>query len=207
MSVVQTVNTLMDWLKAEVCPKVTLKAPPDNSTNPAMQQSADGYDYRLVHPAVLGMYWPADRAQLPPQVETTHPGIMVQVLDGEEDAASMRQTLHIRLHLGVWNPGIHGRDVWHPSEVGFVRGEDRDFAPRYDECWQDAWNFMDTLLRELRTHAAYGEGVAPVRGESITFGPYSEQGAILDLYPYWFSWVDVAVQQATAENIDYQEFL
>lgn len=201
MTVVNDVQAVMDWLAENVCQRVSLKLPPDES---GMDDGT--YGFRTVHPAVLGMYWPAGKEMCPPSVESPHPGLLVQVLDGEDSTAGLERSLNVRLHLSAWNPGLHDGDVWTPGDGKYVRGEGTGFAPGYDGGWRDAWNFLDVVLRELRDAKDVG-GLVVDRSEPLRFGPYSEQGAIVDLYPYWFCWVDVKLSAGTPAQTWMQDYL
>ena len=137
-----------------------------------------------------------------------HPGILVQVTDGEDSAAE-------RPHLAVAAPAplrVEPRPT-RPRHVGAGPGHRRirrreadTFAPLYDECWRDAWNFLDTVVREVRNAESMG-GLSIDRTQPVRFGPYSEQGAIPDLYPFWFSWVDVPVWSGAAAPTYLQDYL
>ena len=206
MSVVDDLHHVMEWLATEVCPLVKLKAAPDIG-----EPDTEQYEYEQVHPAVFGMYWPTGKAQCPPDIKSPHPGILVQIKEGAEDDKSMTRKLSIRLHLSAWNPGEHGPDLWIPKEkpgpleFPYVQGQPGTF----DEGklgWMDAWNFLDTVLREVRNAESIG-GLARDRTEPVTFGPYSEQGAILDLYPYWFCWVDFSIQSTAVPPVWAAEYL
>lgn len=192
MTVVESVQRVMGWLSETVCPLVSLKLPPQDGG-----VSAQGYGFETVHPAVLGMYWPAGAQMCPPDVRSPHPGVLVQVVGGEDSHPERRSSLTLRLHLSAWNPGRHGPDAWSPDrEAGaFVRSDAGTFQPGYDDGWRDAWNFADTLLRELRAAEDVG-GLSVDRSRPVTFGPYEDQGAIVDLYPWWFCHVDVTLVSA-----------
>lgn len=204
MDPVSDVQRVMDWLAEEVCPLVTLKALPEDWRD----EDAASYDYELVHPAVHGMYWPTGPQMVAPPYLFSHPGILVQVTEGEDSLAERRTSMTLRLHLSAWNPGLHGRDVWEPdpSRGCFVRREADEFSPGYDEGWRDAWNFLSTIVRELR-NARDLHGLAVDRTRPVRFGPYSEQGAIPDLYPFWFAWVEVSVWDGAAAPTCLQDYL
>lgn len=201
MPTVDTVTRVMDWLDSTVCPLVRLKLPDDSD------QDSD-YPFRTVHPAVLGMYWPTSREQLPPGVHDVQPGILVQVVEGTETFSDHLTRTRIRLHLSAWNPGHHGPDTWVPkAEVGenglrFERVERKIFRPGYDEGWRDAWNFLDTVRREVRNAPSFGRASLD-RTEPVTFGPYAQQGAIIDLYPYWFCWLEFQLVEPESPPVEY----
>ena len=205
MAVVTDVQCVMDWLAETVCPKVELKLPPEDWRD----VDAADYAYELVHPAVHGMYWPTGPQMVAPPYLFSHPGILVQVADGEDSVAERAQTMTVRMHLSAWNPGLHGRDVWVPSDGpggGYVRREADEFAPSYDDGWRDAWSFVDVLVRELRNARDVG-GLSIDRSRPVRFGPYSEQGAIPDLYPFWFVWVEATFVRGQASPTFLQDYL
>lgn len=203
MAVVQDVQCVMDWLAEEVCPKVSLKAVPEDWRD----EDGSRYDYQLVRPVVHGMYWPTGPQMVAPPYLFSHPGVLVQVTDGEDSIAERTESVTVRLHLSAWNPGLHGRDVWEPSpDGGFVRREADEFAPSYDDGWRDAWSFVDVVVRELR-NARDVHGLTVDRSQPVRFGPYSEQGSIPDLYPFWFAWVEVALYRGQASPTFLQDYL
>lgn len=192
MSVVNDLHSVMGWLRDTVCPLVSLKRAPDIG-----EQGEEAYAFETVHPEVYGMYWPVGNVARQPDLRTPHPGILVQLSEGSEGWSDMRRRYRLRLHLSAWNPGQHGPDVWYPKESPgpleprYVRGPEGTYEDGYGG-WQDAWSFLDTMLRELRNARDVG-GLSIDRSEPLAFGPYSEQGAIIDVYPYWFCWVDLAL--------------
>ena len=203
MAVVDDVQRVMDWLSDTVCPLVTLKLPPEDWRD----RDAADYDYRLVHPAVHGMYWPVGSQMVAPPYLFPHPGILVQVTEGEDSVADLSETLTVRLHLSAWNPGLHGRDVWEPSpDGGFVRREADELSPGYDEGWRDAWSFVDVVRRELRNARDVG-GLSIDPSQPVRYGPYSEQGAVPDLYPFWFAWVEATFRRGTPAATYLQDYL
>lgn len=206
MTVVNAVSLLMDWLEESVCPLVSLKVPGET------EDDAD-YDFELAHPAVLGMYWPTSKEMLPPDVKDVQPGLLVQVVSGRESQPALERTMTVRLHLSAWSPGRHGKDVWRrkerPDLSGFdwVRDESASYSPGYDDGWRDVWNFLDTVVREVRNAPTFAGGARVDKGSDITFGPYDVQGSIVDLYPYWFAWVEFTLVEPTTPPVALAEFL
>lgn len=206
MSMVDDLQSVMGWLRDEVCPRVELKKAP-----PIGAVTAEGYAYETVHPEVFGMYWPVGDAQLRPDYRPPHPGILVQLQEGGVGSADTDRTYRIRLHLSAWNPGHHDPDTWEPRTataerpLGYQRREGEGFAFDYSG-WMDAWSFLDTTVRELRNAESVG-GLAVDHGERLTFGPYSEADAIVDLYPYWFAWVELTLRTASPAPVYLQDYL
>lgn len=202
MGAVRAVEAVMAWLEDRVCPLVELKEPPDRG------RDDESYPFRTVHPAVLGMYWPPGRQMAAPAQRGPHPGALVQLVEGSETAAPRKASMRFRIHLSAWNPGPHGPDAWEPRpEGGFERSSERSFAPGYADGWRDAWNFLDTVRRELRHADSIGGALSIDRSQPVAFGPYEEQGAIIDLYPYFFAWVEFAAVEAAASPAWAEDFL
>lgn len=208
MSVVDDVQSVMQWAADTVCPLVTLKAPPPA----ASAATAEGYAYMTVHPQVYGMYWPVGDALTRPDFTPPIPGILVQLQEGTVGSAGTDRTYRVRLHLGAWNPGRHDPDVWNPREtvtidrpLTYVRAEGDGYSPTY-EGWMDAWSFLDTTVRELRNAESVG-GLAVDHGEGVKFGPYTDGDAVIDFYPEWYAWVEVTLRTASPAPTYLQEFL
>ena len=51
MTIVQSIETIRDWLEANVCSLVELKLPDDNA-------AAETYPYKLVKPAAFSLFVP-----------------------------------------------------------------------------------------------------------------------------------------------------
>lgn len=206
MTAVDSITRLMDWLEDEVCPLVSYKVPGET------EDDAD-YEYKLAHPSVLGMYWPTTKETLPPGVQDVQPGILVQVTSGSESQASLSRAMTVRLHLSVWNPGRHGPDAWRrktaPDHSGldWVRDESAAYQPGYDDGWRDAWNLLDTVVREVRNSPVFEGGARVDKSKDIAFGPYEVQENIVDLYPYWFAWVEFTLVEPTTPPVALAEFL
>lgn len=214
MSVVQGLQDVMDWLAEEVCPKVTLKVPPDPGT-----PDTAPYEYRTGHPVVHGMYWPVGPRNCPPEVPYTHPGVMVQLRDGEDRLPEMNARLRLRLYLGAWNNGRHPQDTWTPDGAGptlpdghsagygpYVRDDGEGFDPIYEDGWRDCWNFLDVVRHEIANAGAIGHLVVD-RTEPVTYAPYQENGAVINTYPFWFATVDFATLEAQPGAVSLTEYL
>ena len=61
-------------------------------------------------------------------------------------------------------------------------------------------------MRELRNARDVG-GLSIDRSRPVRFGPYSEQGAIPDLCPFWFAWVEVGLYRGQASPTYLQDYL
>ena len=65
MSIVNSIETVRDWLTAEVCPLVKLKLPDDNATDAS-------YPYKLVNPAAFSLFVPS-KDRTPPNIAAPIP--------------------------------------------------------------------------------------------------------------------------------------
>jgi len=112
----------------------------------------------------------------------------------------MKGTLGIQLLLSVWNPGTYGADIINgkPAEKQFERNGDG---------WRDVWNFTDIAVQAVESTTNIA-GYKINRSVPVKFGPLTEQDAITDYYPFWFTWVTFQLTYPLMRNIDdVQEFL
>ena len=77
MSIVNSIETVRDWLTAEVCPLVKLKLPDDNATDAS-------YPYKLVNPAAFSLFVPS-KDRTPPNIAAPIPSVCVQIVQGDDD--------------------------------------------------------------------------------------------------------------------------
>ena len=76
MSIVNSIETVRDWLTAEVCPLVKLKLPDDNATDAS-------YPYKLVNPAAFSLFVPS-KDRTPPNIAAPIPSVCVQIVQGDD---------------------------------------------------------------------------------------------------------------------------
>ena len=69
MSIVNSIETVRDWLTAEVCPLVKLKLPDDKATDAS-------YPYKLVNPAAFSLFVPS-KDRTPPNIAAPIPSVCV----------------------------------------------------------------------------------------------------------------------------------
>ena len=75
MSIVNSIETVRDWLTAEVCPLVKLKLPDDKATDAS-------YPYKLVNPAAFSLFVPS-KDRTPPNIAAPIPSVCVQLVQGD----------------------------------------------------------------------------------------------------------------------------
>ena len=196
MSIVNSIESVREWLSEHVCSQVKLKLPDDNATDVS-------YPYKLVHPAAFSLFIPS-KDRLSPKAAAPIPSVCVQIVQGKDSLIEHIRDLKIRLCFSAWDPGYHQQDVLIPKQGDGIRVQQynhhrKEGFKKNGEGWRDAWNFVDTTLR-LIENAEYINGLRVIKEQGITFGPVAEQDAVPDFYPYWFAWVEFSVQETLTRN-------
>lgn len=192
MSVVHIIDTLTKWAKQNVCKCIKLKMPPPN-TDP----NDDGYAYEEVTPTAFGMYVPTEE-KLPPNVHSQYPSLCVRFMTGENDLSTHSGYIDIQFCFSAWDPGLHGKDIFHPNGDGSFSRQDGDFE-RNGDGWRDVWNFVDIALRAIESTTQI-EGYTIDQNTPVKFGPLTEQEAIADFYPFWYAWLSFRVNYPLMRN-------
>lgn len=193
MSVSKTMHTLRQWIEDNVCSQIKLKVEKSPMT--------DKYDYELVHPKAWLMFEPPDDARKAPSLIPKNPSILVQLVDATDDPIHNEQRMNIRLHLVLWDPGTHGKDVFLRAEDGrYVRGDSESFTPSMAGM-EDAFNLLDTTLDALKQTVDL-PGFSVRQQDGITFGHYQSADGIPNYYPYYLMWIDfsISVPQAPTRH-------
>lgn len=195
MTLVKSIDKLVEWLNENVCSQITtLKLPDDykNDTN---------YDVEFVTPTAFPLYVPG-KDRLPPSIPAPIPSVCAQLMEGSDDLLKRQRRLQIRLCLACWNPGLHGGEILHArnapaTDGGYsyyqLTGEAAKTYARNMEGWRDSFNFADLVLRELE-NAEYIAGHRLVKENGIKYGLFTEDGNIWDYYPYWHSWITFTLE-------------
>ena len=205
MSIVNSIESVREWLTENVCPLVKLKLPDDNANDAS-------YPYKLVNPAAFSLFVPS-KDRTPPQIAAPIPSVCVQIVKGEDDMIAHSRGIRIRLCFSAWDPGYHGPDIFRPRGDGsgtYIQQYNEETSAYFEkngEGWRDAWSFVDTTLREIE-NAEYMNGLRVIKEEGITFGPVTEQDAVPDFYPYWFAWAELTIEEMLTRNPKtYNQFL
>ena len=194
MTLVQSIDRVVEWLNENVCSQISLKVPDDyrNDTD---------YDVEFVKPAAFPLYVPG-KDRLPPNISAPIPSVCVQLMEGEDNLLAKKRQMQFRLCLACWNPGEHGGEVLHPranmSALGgyaYYRatGDAAQTYTRNMEGWRDSFNLADLVLRELEG-TEYIAGHRLVKESGIKFGLFTEEGNIWDYYPYWHNWISFTLE-------------
>lgn len=197
MTIVDTVETIRQWLEENVCPLVKLKLPDDDHTD-------ESYPYKLITPGVFSLFVPtSDR--LPPKIAAPIPSICVSLVQGADELIKSSREVKVRLNFAAWDPGYHSSDLLFQSgksggELVKQYNEEASKAfQKNDLGWRDVWNFTDTALREIENAERLG-GVRLIKEKGITFGVFSEEKATPNFYPFWFSWIEFSVESSIART-------
>lgn len=180
MSIVKILDDITAWAQTNICSRIMLKVPPANG-----EPNDYDYDYKVANPVAFTMYVPT-QDKLPKNVPSAFPSLCVRFMEGENNLSNNKGTIGIQLLLSVWSPGIHGAEF-----------------ERNGEGWRDIWNFTDIAVQTIES-TAHISGYEIDRSVPVKFGPLTEQDAIPDFYPFWFSWVTFQLtypQQRNTDNI------
>lgn len=209
MTLVQSIDKVVDWLRESVCSQISLKLPDDS-------KNGTTYDVEYVNPAAFPLYVPG-KDRLPPSVPAPIPSVCVQLMEGSDDLLAKTRQLQIRLCLACWNPGEHGGEVHHTRRNANALGgytyyrvtdETARTYARNMEGWRDSFNFADLVLRELEG-TEYIAGHRLVKESGIKFGLFTEEGNIWDYYPYWHNWITFTLEAGVVRKTPeiYEKFL
>jgi len=194
VTLLQSIDSVVEWLKDNVCGQITLKLPDDDRND-------NDYGVKFVSPVAFPLYVPG-KDRIPPSVPAPIPSVCVQLMEGDDDLQNRKRQLNLRLCLACWNPGTHGDEYLHPrtdatKTGGFTYYQGKDGAnqtySRNMDGWRDSFNFADLVLREI-TNAEYIAGHRLMKENSIKYGLFTEDGNIWDYYPYWHSWITFTLE-------------
>lgn len=194
MSIVKILDDVTEWARQNICSKIELKVPPKNG-----EPNDFEYEYQLAQPVAFTMYVPAED-KLPKNIPSAFPSLCVRFMKGEDDLSTMKGTLGIQLLLSAWTPGTYREDYIskQPAEKQLERN---------GGGWRDIWNFTDIAVRAVESTTSIA-GYKIDRSVPVEFGPLTEQEAIPDYYPFWFTWVTFQLTYPLMRNIDdAQKFL
>ena len=205
MSIVKILDDVTAWAKRNICSKIVLKVPPANG-----EANDHDYDYKTANPVAFTMYVPTED-KLPKNIPSAFPSLCVRFIEGENNLSNMKGTIGIQFLLSVWNPGTHSEDVY-VSQQGDPFNWVADLSAgeqfeRNGNGWRDIWNFTDIAVQAVESVTNIS-GYEIDRSVPVKFGPLTEQEAVPDYYPFWFSWVTFQLTYPLLRKIEnVQEFL
>lgn len=209
MSIVNSIDTITDWARENICSKVMLKVAPLNGK--------DGKDYNdeyeLRNPEAFPIYLPPqNRAQASPAVTAPDidrpncPCVCVKVTSADDRLMQSKRRMKIMFMFCAWDPGLHKKDVFDPNGDSTFSYLDSDEFRRNIEGWRDACNFLDIALRELESVFTIGN-LRIVHEDNIQSGPMTDQEIYPANHPYFFAWCEFSVEEALIRTSPYQDKL
>lgn len=205
MSIVKILDDVTKWAQKNICSKIELKVPPQNS-----EPNDYDYKYKTANPVAFTMFVPTED-RLPKNIPSAFPSLCVRFIEGENDLSKMNGTIGIQFLLSAWNPGKHSSDSLLMKENDpFSWYKDQEAGKEFErngEGWRDIWNFTDIAVQAVESVSNIS-GYKIDRSVPVKFGPLTEQEAVPDYYPFWFTWVTFQLTYPLLRNIeDTQEFL
>lgn len=205
MSIVKILDDVTAWARQNICSKIELKVPPKDA-----EPNDNAYEYKTANPVAFTMYVPTED-KLPKNIPTAFPSLCVRFLEGADDLSNMTGTIGIQFLLSVWNPGTYGADLLSVNRDNpfrwVVHPNAGDTFERNGDGWRDVWNFADLAIQAVESVTNIS-GYEIDRSIPVKYGPLTEQEAIPDFYPFWFTWVTFQLKYPLRRNIkDVQEFL
>lgn len=191
--IVSVIDSLTEWAKENICKEIQLKVPPDNTA-----ANDAGYSYTLANPEALPMYIPPSD-KLPKDIRFVHPSLCVRFLKAGDSMANDEGYVDVQFLFSVWDPGQHGEDLYLPNADGSYRKQADPGFEKGSSGWRDVWNFVDIARRKLESVTSI-DGIAIDKSTDIEYGPVTEQEAIVDFYPFWYSWLSFRVTYPLMRN-------
>lgn len=191
--IVSVIDTLTEWAKEHICKEIQLKVPPDNSA-----AIDSGYAYKLENPEAFPMYLPPSD-KLPKGMRFTHPSLCVRFMKAADSVSTGVGYVDVQFVFSVWDPGDHGEDMYLPNSDGSYRKRENPDFEKGSSGWRDVWNFVDIARRKLESTTNIN-GISIDRTTDIEYGPITEQEAIVDAYPYWYTWLTFRVTYPLMRN-------
>lgn len=189
MTIVRMIDSIVEWLNDNVCPKIEMKLPPKDG-----EANNKNYEYELTHPCAFPLYVPP-RDKLAPQTKAVIPSICVQLEFGTD--LNNNRELNLNLSFAGWNPGVHPDDWLIPGEE---EPEDKDTLSRLSAGWRELWNMVDIAVTEIESTGFLGADVEVVKNEPLEFGCYKDQDSIPSYYPHWFAYCKFKVRSMILRN-------
>ncbi len=205
MSIVKILDDVTDWARKNICSKIELKVPPKNT-----EPNDNGYEYETANPVAFTMYVPTED-KLPKNIPSAFPSLCVRFLKGTDNLSEMKGTIGIQFLLSTWNPGKHSADNFVMQNGDpFIWVKDQSTTEKFErngDGWRDAWNFTDIAVQAVESVTNIS-GYKIDRSIPVEFGPLTEQEAVPDYYPFWFTWVTFQLTYPLLRKIENaQEYL
>lgn len=204
MTFIKMLDLVRDWAQTEICDKLFFKEAPQTDA-----QVNERYEYKLVHPRASSMYFPTD---LTPNgtsfLRNYVPCCVVAPIETRVQMADGKSRVKLTLMFAVWSPGLYVKDFFEPqaddraelpdvltyrqSEALTIADKNRGFIPD-NEGWRDAYIFQQAAIDALKATDCIGQLVIDKNAE-MSCDPYTENGAVTNFYPYFYTHVDFTVE-------------
>lgn len=210
MSIVNSIDTITDWARENICSKIMLKVPSSNGK--------DGKDYNdeygLKNPEAFSIYIPPQNRNQPspavvaaPDIDRPNcPCLCVKMTASDDRLMEHKRKMKIMFMFCAWEPGLHRKDMWIPNGDGTFSYLESDEFRRNTDGWRDACNLLDIALRELESVYTIGN-LRIIHEDNIQSGPMSDQEIYPANHPYFFAWCEFAVEEALMRKSPYQDKL
>ena len=207
MTTVNAINIISDFLRDNVCKELKYLLP--------AEKDAREYIEKMVSPQVFAFYEPA-KERVPPEIEYTSPSVVVQLQKRSDNIQTGVSRFDIQLGFTTWRPGqyvnqndVSLRDVMPKKDgfdIAFVGKSETTFA-RNEEGWRDVYHFLETTKDVIIKAGKLGDLKLKTDVE-IASGPYTQDGVLLDFYPYYHAWLTLSFETVVTPVLrDIEEFL
>ena len=204
MSITRILDDVTEWAQKNICSKIELKVPPKNT-----EPNDIDYEYQMANPVAFTMFVPTED-RLPKNIPSAFPSLCVRFIEGEDDLTRKKGAIGIQFLLSVWNPGMHSKDSFVQKGDPFHWSVDSGAGKKFErngDGWRDVWNFTDIAVQAIESVTSIS-GYEIDRSVPVKFGPLTEQEAVPDYYPFWFTWVSFQLNYPLMRNAeDVQQFL
>lgn len=180
--IVKAIDDITKWTQENICAGLSFKVPPKD-------ENTRNYDFELAEPMALPMYIPSEERT--PNKKVPYPSVCVQFISG--GISDNEDTLKFRFNFSTWNPGNHNQDnITNVGSNEYERQTSKGEFMANSDGWRDVWNFTDKAREKLLINTLISG--MEIDHNSIQYGVYKEQDAIVDAYPYYFSWLEFEVK-------------
>lgn len=189
-TIAESVEAVASWLEERVCPRIALK-------RPAPGRDFDTAPPEWATPAVYRMFLPPVTDPATSERRSLHPSITVMATCDERPAEASSR-LAFTLAIGTWNPGTHAAESADPDAPALAGAGDG---------WRDGLDAAELVVREIRRSPVIGGVLAVDLSPGIQIGPWDENGALVDFYPYYYTKVAFSATAGTAPASFESDFL
>lgn len=207
MTTVNAIDIISDFLKNNVCNELKYLLPD--------KKDAREYIPKMVSPQVFQFYEP-DKERVPPGIEYTCPSVVVQLQKRSDNVKTGVSQFDIQLSFTTWRLGqyitqnnVSLEDITQNEEgvdIAFVGNNESSFV-RNEEGWRDVYHFLETT-KDAIVKVGKIKDLKLKLDENINSGPFTQDGALIDHYPYYHAWLTLSFETVVTPVLrDIEEFL